>query len=108
MLKVYQMATSKTWDHYQSKVLSNLKALPEALDVEKNIILPIVQKCFLELEPIVHAEEGSEKEGKWQFTEERNGVKLYKKHNDDTPIKAVKGVCLLEGYTITQIFEYAN
>ena len=87
----------------KSKVVKRALLLPELPDSLQQKISPIITKAISRLKKEARAPEGLEKEGKWAHIETRNGIKIYRKSVENHPVKCVKGVTEIEGFTSIKI-----
>jgi len=105
--KVYEMTDVEREFFKSSTIFKRIRLLPECTPEECVKIGTIINTAFDTLVRETRLPEGKEKDGCWEYLETRkNNVKIYRKASEDNPIKCVKAVAEVEGYTLAQIFDF--
>ena len=105
--KVYEMTDVEREFFKTSTIFKRLRLLPECTPEESKTIGTILNKAFDKLIHETRLPEGKESDGHWEYLEMRkHNVKIYRKASEDQPIKCVKAVAEVEGYSLSQIFDF--
>jgi len=88
-------------------VAKKLAKLPDISDqVERNNLLDGVEKGFQEFYDNLNIGFGKESDGKWEYIQNRNGAEIYRKVNDNHPIKSVLGDITVTGYSLKELIDF--